>query len=516
MKRSTMVLAAAAALFLAGAARAQDFSLGLEGCPDRLTGNAGDVVTFDVFATLTTANNPDTDGPQGWSLSVTADGGAITAITVKGVHVSTIFDDDGDPATPLINPSDLDLNSAGFKVNQLAQDPNNPAIKGAVSAIVLHQTQKQVLQPNGTARIAKLTVQGTIPQGDQCVSLTLRYLNGLKGAGQPVNNVVTFKGNSKAPALGSCTVQLCPRVAGFDFALAGAGKGFDNNTVDVAVNVPQGATSADVSIPVDALLRSHDLAPGSDGPQGWSISVAHEACMSVDSVSVKGVHVSTIFDDDGDPATPVVDPSDLDLNNAGFKVTQKAVGVPPLDPALQGVVSAIVLHQTQKMVLHANATDTILRINYTGTFPLGTTTCHASFIDGLKGAGQPVANVITVNGNSKKPGETRGLTINVTVKVVQKDNFVRGDPNNDGKEDIGDAIYIVYHVVPSLNNGQYPLACSDAGDADSSGMVDLADAIFLINHQFRAGPAPGGPYPACGTTDASTSQSCPAGSTNCP
>jgi hypothetical protein len=37
-----------------------------------------------------------------------------------------------------------------------------------------------------------------------------------------------------------------------------------------------------------------------------------------------------------------------------------------------------------------------------------------------------------------------------------------------------------------------------AGDTDDSGHLDLADPLFLLNYLFRAGPAPGEPFAACG------------------
>jgi hypothetical protein len=521
MKRSMLVLAAALVLLFSGAARAVDFALGFDGCQDTVRGAPGSAGTLDLFATLTSSNNTTADGAQGWSLSIRVDGATSTAISVKGVHVSTIFDDDGDPSTPLVDPFDLDIGGnnppAGFKIAQLAVDPLNPAITGAVSAVVLNNTQKMVLHPNGTERLAKLTLGYTIPAEGSTSDIVVTFVNGLKGAGQPVNNVVTFNGASQTPALGGCTIHLAPVGAEFNLALVGLGlsPAASGDTV-LEKTVDAGA---DNSVDVSVLLTTNRLTPP-DGPQGWSLSVANDACMTVDSVTVKGVHVSTIFDDDGDPTTPLVDPFDLDIggNNppAGFKIAQKAVGVPPLDPAITGVVSAVVLNNTQKMVLHANATDTLLKITY--KLPAvqegQTLECKASFLDGLKGAGQPVSNVITFNGASKKPTNAQGLVIRLTGKVPpQKSHFIRGDPNNDGKNDIADAITIVYAVVPSL--GGHPVACPDSGDVNADGHLDLADAIYIINYQFKGGPKPGDPFPGCGTTDASTADSCPAGATAC-
>src|SRR5262245_32471908 len=178
-RKSSFVLAGALALCMGGVAQAATFDLGFDGCPTApIEGTEGQVVSIDLFPTLTTAGNTGKDGPQGWSLSMQVSGATVKAVTVKGVKVSTRFDDDGDdpdengtfdddqdpgtpevPATPIVDPFEQDLATAGFKVAQKATGdyPNSPipGTLGAVSAIVLHQTQKQVLQPNGKVQVAK-------------------------------------------------------------------------------------------------------------------------------------------------------------------------------------------------------------------------------------------------------------------------------------------------------------------------------------------------------------------------
>src|SRR6185295_12055116 len=93
-RKLTLVSAFAVALVLAGTARAADFTLGFDGCTDRVTGAAGETKTFTVFATLTTTNNDSPDGAQGWSIGISATGGQITEAILDGVVVSTIFQKD--------------------------------------------------------------------------------------------------------------------------------------------------------------------------------------------------------------------------------------------------------------------------------------------------------------------------------------------------------------------------------------------------------------------------------------
>jgi hypothetical protein len=528
-RKLLFVCAASVTLLLSGTARAQSFVLGFDACPPAdVTGTAGEVKTFDIFATLTTNDNTGANGPQGWSISTSISSNAtISAISVKGVHVSTIFDDDGDPSTPNVNPFDLDLGGnnppVGFKIAQLASLPADPTHKGAVSAIVLNNTQFMVLQPTGKQQLAKITVQATVPAAPAVNEVVLKFEDGLKGAGQPVNNVVTFAGSSKTPTLGTCKFnikEIPPPSKEFilsvipDASVGTIGSTLEGGNAVLTANV----TPGDVLIPCFVTLQTK-LLPAGDGPQGWSLSVAHESCMTADTITVKGVHVSTIFDDDGDPSTPLLDPFDLDLggNNppAGFKIAQAAVD--PNNANQHGAVSAIVLNNTQKMVLHANATDTLLKVIYKIHVVEGVNPdCKVFFQDGLKGAGQPVNNVITYVGSSNTPTTKQGLVLRLNgQKAAVAGAFIRGDANNDGKVNIADAIWVVYQVVPALH-GQ-AAACSDSADANGDNKVDLADAIYLIDWQFRgSGKPPVAPYPLCGADADSTTATCPPSSTLCP
>src|SRR3989449_3160714 len=221
------------------------------------------------------------------------------------------------------------------------------------------------------------------------------------------------------------------------------------------------------------------------------LSIRNELCMTVGSVGLKGVLVSTIYDqinpDDPDPPGIHQHPyiQDLGAFDVFNNIFGRATGLlsPDLPDDAAGVISAVVLKSKEKMVLHANATDTVLRVVYKIQVILGeTTNCKATVEDGLNSReSQPVPNVITVDGTSKKPTKTQGLFIRLKGKKGDKPaNFVRGDANDDGKVDIGDAIWIVSDVVPSLAG--LPTRCQDAGDANNDEKLDLVDAIYLINY----------------------------------
>jgi hypothetical protein len=524
MNRTMFAFAAATALLLTGAALpAADFALGFDGCPARLSGNPGDTVAFDAFVTLTTSNNETADGAQGWSLSVEVAGGTVDKVTLKGVTVSTVYcqDDDGDPDTPCIvnDPFSQDLGAAEVftKIANKGTFKDDATRLGAISAVVLRSQEKMVLQPAGTAQILKLSIKATVPaQG--CAPVSINFVDGFKSSvSQPVNNVVTFGGASVKPTFGSCSVQVC--AVGPEFHLAIVEPGHlppASGDAELTGTV----TPGDTIVPVDVLLSSVNLPPAGDGAQGWSLSIGHDACMTVNKVTLKGVTVSTIYcqDDDGDPDTPCIvnDPFIQDLGAAEVftKIANKATGEAPSpvnDPNQLGVISAVVLRSQEKMVLHPNASDTVLRIEYKITVEAGkTTNCRAFFLNGLKSSvSQPVNTVITFNGGSNQPAVSQGLVIKLFGQAGAGPGapFKSGDANNDGKFNIADAVRIVMAVVPSIGP---PLECADAGDVDANGRLDLGDAIYVIDWQFSHGAAPVAPYPACAQRDGVKDTTCPA------
>jgi hypothetical protein len=62
-----------------------------------------------------------------------------------------------------------------------------------------------------------------------------------------------------------------------------------------------------------------------------------------------------------------------------------------------------------------------------------------------------------------------------------------GDANDDGKVNVGDAVYIVTYV---FRGGPAP-PVMDAADSNCDGKVNVGDAVYLVSYIFRSGPAPG-------------------------
>ena len=79
-------LVAVLGILVSGQCWGQDVSLSFDGdaCGGEVTGAPGSVQNATLDCRLTTTNNPNRGGAQGWSISIAADGGTITGITTDG------------------------------------------------------------------------------------------------------------------------------------------------------------------------------------------------------------------------------------------------------------------------------------------------------------------------------------------------------------------------------------------------------------------------------------------------
>jgi len=62
---------------------------------------------------------------------------------------------------------------------------------------------------------------------------------------------------------------------------------------------------------------------------------------------------------------------------------------------------------------------------------------------------------------------------------------MRGDANNDGVINVGDAVYIINYI---FKGGSAPTEY--AGDANGDGVINVGDAVYIINYIFKSGPPP--------------------------
>lgn len=128
------------------------------------------------------------------------------------------------------------------------------------------------------------------------------------------------------------------------------------------------------------------------------------------------------------------------------------------------------------------------------------------FLDGGKGSGQAVHNVITANGTADVP-ETVGAVISLDGSapfLPQVGPFLRGDSNGDGILDIADP----RHTLSWLFLGSAPPRCLDAADANDDGRIDVSDSVATLQFLFTGGKAPAQPFPEPGEDPTSDSMDC--------
>jgi hypothetical protein len=218
-KRFIILLGLTSFLLSFEEARGADFALGFEGVPERIVGAPGEVKTFDVFLTLTTTNNESPDGAQGWTIFLKIEGGNFMKLSIGGIEVSTIYDEDPDldPATPPIH-HDPYLFDLGNSFTAFASPRGGHGAPCAAEEVIFKAREKMVLQPTGSQRIGKLTIQAEMPGTGNCLPLAIDFeeLPGHDFCIPPgemnFGTVVTWAGESRKPQLESATVLLCPSI----------------------------------------------------------------------------------------------------------------------------------------------------------------------------------------------------------------------------------------------------------------------------------------------------------------
>jgi hypothetical protein len=179
-----------------------------------VVGAPGEVKTIELLPTLTVTGNRSPEGAESWAVSLGITGGSIRAFELEGVTVSTILDQDGDPATPPLSPYPLDLGSAWRSEGELATREDDPAREGAISLVVLGGPRKTVLQPNGTQRIGRVLVEVPVPREGDWGEVVLRFEDGFRSGGLPRLNLVNFTDSYAVPVLGECRFEVRPGTGG--------------------------------------------------------------------------------------------------------------------------------------------------------------------------------------------------------------------------------------------------------------------------------------------------------------
>jgi hypothetical protein len=113
------------------------------------------------------------------------------------------------------------------------------------------------------------------------------------------------------------------------------------------------------------------------------------------------------------------------------------------------------------------------------------------FVDGLRGRGQPVSNVVTHEGHSVFPCKE---SLALRIRHLWTEEFIRGDANRDQVLDVSDAVTTLRHHFV----GDVTVRCVDAADTNDDSTFDISDAIYIFNYLFLGGPAPPSPFPELG------------------
>ena len=217
--------------------------------------------------------------------------------------------------------------------------------------------------------------------------------------------------------------------------------------------------------------------PSDQGAQGWSLGVS---ITGVEPLSVTTAGTVAAKETDVPPG----------LSRNGFNKTQLGTC-----GETRGAVSAVVLSLTENLTLPPSGAALVARLTVGGVAPDEPGEFVAGrieFQDGCRGAGSGLLNVVTWMGSSVRPEIG---SCEFFVDGFPAPRFLRGDPNDDGKVDISDSLFIL--GCKFLGTG-CP-GCRDAGDLNDSGDMDISDAVHGLNFLFSGGRPPGYPGPAaCG------------------
>lgn len=442
------------------------FTLGFEG-PDAVAGESvGESFYVDYFCTLTHRGNGS--GAQGWSVSLAAENGEISNITIQGTDAAALF-------------------SGGFEKSELTAGIGNA---GAVSAVALSLTEPAALPANSTRTLAKVLARFVEPSAYSEPSVAaLRFVDGMKGSSEPVKNVITQEGQSRTPFLAPKEIRVGRE--GGCFGTADLNVGF--SAEKISSPLPYEGILGDLNgagakiiqeVPAGQKARPHVYAnivsnlAGPDGAQAWSFSILFSGYeYRIAAVTTAGTSAEKYFH--------------LGFNQTEIADSSTSSGRP------YGVISAVVLAWTESRTLPPVGTETILDITLEAYEPQEDEDLSAelAFQDGLRGSGQPVLNTIVVHGDTHLACNSGLARIEVGSRLRREVHFVRGNSNDDAKVNIADAMWIlneIFHSGPKST-------CEDAADANNDGHVDSADAMYLIEHQFRGGSSPPAPYPDCGS-----------------
>ena len=410
---------------------------------DVLAGPPSTVVQGSYYCTLEQLDPGTTPGAQGWQLSMTADNGSIDAITVTQTNISP-----GDIASCDLGPGA----TSGFDNTELTLAENNGGVAGAVSVVVLHLKKLTTLDPTGLdthpatgpqqnpATVARILVSSTLPDENAAPGegdvLTLRYLDGLKGAGKEVDNKVTQDRQSVLPSKATKEITLhksefalgwrnAPQLPAPDLGpTQNIGDPLASDcTENDGPDWPAGSDTLS-GPPGSAVQGSYyctleQLDPGITlGAQGWQLSMTVDNG-SIDAITVTQTDISPgdIASCDGGPGT-----------TGGFDNTELTLA--ENNGGVAGAVSVVVLHLKKLTTLDPTGLDThpatgpqenpatvarVLVSSVLSAVPGESNVMTLRYVDGFKGSGNEVDNKVTQDTYSVLPSKaTKEIALEAT------------------------------------------------------------------------------------------------------
>ena len=249
------------------------------------------------------------------------------------------------------------------------------------------------------------------------------------------------------------------------------------NFVDKDPMDPVYGCADDVDNDADGMTDVED--PDCIGIQGWSLSVVTDDCFGIASATTDGTAV----------------PEETD--SAG-SFTSAEVVAPHLNGNRQGAVSLVILSVVNPVILDQVGEYRI--VNLTGSInaselgpgevigPCGVTIVNTAGGEPPLVAGVPVTTGVSVANETRAPS-IHNLDVAVRVELP----FIRGDCNNDGSQDVSDAISLLGYLF----QGSAVPPCLKACDVNGDGVPDLSDAVYSLTFLFPGGPPPPPPYPDC-------------------
>src|SRR5690606_38704542 len=173
-----LVLVGAPRLALSHEGHDPDFDLRIDCHPDLVLG-PGESVRLESGVILTTRDNHTGVGVKGWSLGIAAVGAAKV--------VEATFSETAGAPVPF---GYLDN---GFSRIEMTTGEAN---EGVTAAIVLSFMNDTSLPLEGEATLLRVTIDVVAP-GVGCAESGLVFRDGLRGSGQPVENVINWNGKSR-------------------------------------------------------------------------------------------------------------------------------------------------------------------------------------------------------------------------------------------------------------------------------------------------------------------------------